>query len=232
MHRFFVNPNDIRPGCIHLTQEILSHLHVLRLRANEQFILCDGAETDYICVLDGHAAKILSKKSNTAEPSVAVHLYLALTKGDRMDFAIQKSVELGVGSVMLFPGKRSIARMDNPEKKLIRFTRIAHEAAKQSGRGVVPSVGWISDFSDVLRDAKKADLALFCDEEERVAGLSQVLSQSKAPKSISALVGPEGGFDPTEATAARNAGMISISLGHRILRAETAPLALLARILI
>ena len=230
MHRFFVEKCAIDGEKIHLTDDIRNHLKSIRLRENEQFILCDGLCLDYVCVLQDGGAKILETKENRAELSVDVAVYLAYTKGDKLDFAVQKSVELGACSIVLFPSSRTIVQLDDAKrtKKQARLQKIAHEAAKQSGRGIMPVVRTVDCFGVAMEDAGKAELPLFLYENEQNITLRGAMKKAESAKTISIVAGPEGGFAPEEVDEAIKAGLIAVSLGARILRAETAPLAALA----
>ena len=249
MIRFFTSPSDVFDGMIHLTDEDAAHIRSLRLRPSEEFIICDGEGIDYTCRLaerelvpgsfkDGREssgaapfARILGKNPSLGEPSVRNDLYIALQKGDRLEYAVQKSVELGVFKIILFKSERCVASGDNIAKKITRLQRIALETAKQSGRGIVPEITAALSFMSAVESASSAGLRLFCYEDEKKHGLKETLESYKGNGTISVITGPEGGFTPEEAAAAKDAGILSISLGPRILRSETAPPAVLTAIM-
>ena len=233
MPRFFIDPAHIGATQISLDQETLSHIRVLRLGPKEPFIVSDGTGQDYQCILSGDAAEILSRSKNRAEPQIQCTVYLAFTRGERMEYAIQKSVELGAVAIRLFLAERCVARYDAKAlpKKLARFEKIALEAAKQSGRGMVPTVTALPDLKTAMGEAAMGDCPLFCYELESQNSLRIVLEQTKNPKTVSLVIGPEGGFTEAEAARAQTAGLRLITLGRRILRAETAPVAALAAVL-
>ena len=233
MHRFFAPPGAFGETHVQLDGEILDHIRVLRLGPEEVFIVCDGAARDYRCVLAGDSAQILSVAENLAEPRVHCVVHLAYTRGERMDFAIQKSVELGAGEICLFPAKRCVVKYDekNLLKKVGRWEKIALEAAKQSGRGRVPPVIPMSDFKSAMECAAKADLPLFLYENEAHLSLGRALDRKPDFQTLSLVVGPEGGFDPDEAESALGEGLSPVTLGKRILRCETAPAAALAAVM-
>ena len=233
MHRFFASPEQFQAGRVLLDRESLDHLRVLRLGAKEQFIICDGAGTDYRCVLAGNTAEIVSQSENEAEPNIHCTVYLAYAKGERLDYAIQKSVELGAWAIGLFPTARCVVKYDDKSlaKKRIRWEKIAQEAAKQSGRGKIPPVTPISDYKTAMSQAAQADLPLFFYENESKTSLRRVLDENPNFQTASLVIGPEGGFTEEEAALAQESGLRSVTLGKRILRCETAPAAALAALM-
>ena len=235
MTRFFAAPHDISGGTIRLTAEDAAHIRSLRLRPEDEFIVCDEEGSDYICRLgkrgDSSTAEILETRPSRGEASVICDAYIALAKGDRLDYAVQKSVELGARNVILFPSERCVAIPGDMVKKTARLQRIALETAKQCGRGRVPEVTAASGFAAAVGQAACAELPLFFYECEEEAHLKQILDESPLPQTISILTGPEGGFELFEAELAKSAGMRAVTLGPRILRCETAPAAALAAIM-
>ena len=141
----------------------------------------------------------------------------------RTDYIIQKCVEAGAGEIVFFLSNRCVARPEAPEKKLERWQRIAEEAAKQSGRGIIPTVSWAGEFAEALNIANQKELKIFLYETGEREGLDSVLEANKGAKSVALMTGPEGGFAPFEADLARIVGLHVCSMGERILRCETAP---------
>ena len=233
MHRFFVNPAAIGDSHIQLDPDTLQHIRVLRFEPKERFIVSDGAGIDYCCVLAGEQAEILERFQNRAEPTARCTVYLGFTRGERMDYAVQKSVELGASALRLFPAARCVTRYDEKglAKKLVRWEKIALEAAKQSGRGMVPAVTAMPDFRSAILEAAQADCPLFFYEHETRQSLPSALERRRGFRSASLIIGPEGGFTEAEAAWADACGLDSVSLGARILRAETAPVAALAALM-
>ena len=228
MPRFFIAGTNLAGGMAILRGRDAEHVRVLRLRPGEDVILCDGQGTDYKCRLvssdkEQAEAEILEVVKCPAEPSVAVTVLCGLPKGDRTDYIIQKCVEAGASEIAFFLSDRCVARPEAPEKKLERWQRIAEEAAKQSGRGIIPQVSWAGDFAGALDIAVKKDLALFLYETGEREGLDQVLEANKDIKTAALITGPEGGFAEFEAKLAKIAGLHVCSMGERILRCETAP---------
>jgi len=144
---------------------------------------------------------------------------------------VQKSVELGARAIVLFQSRRCIASPGNSAKRTERMQRIALEAAKQCGRGRVPSVIMAESYKDAIEQASQAELPLFFYESEEELTLREALESRADAASVSIVTGPEGGFEEEEASIARSSGMLTVTLGPRILRCETAPAAALAAIM-
>lgn len=235
MPRFFIRQDQIEGDTLRVIGEDAHHIsRSLRMAAGETITVCDMQGREYECVLreflEGEVrAEILSSKASENEPPVFVRLFQALPKGDKLDTIIQKAVECGVGEIIPFESERCIVRIkaDAEEKKYQRRNRISSEAAKQCGRSVIPEVGMSIGFSEMLRRASDSDLCLFCYEGDGTEPLGRILkkafsSEADMPKSISIVIGSEGGFSQNEARACREAGMVMTGLGRRILRTETA----------
>lgn len=205
---------------------------VLRLRPGEHLLVCDGQGRDYDCVFESASAsevllRVESSQPSQTEPSLFVTLYQALPKGDKLDWIIQKAVELGVGAVVPVLTQRCVSRPDpkSMEKKRERLQRIALEAAKQCGRGRIPQVKPLLSYEEALAAMASDEKALLF-YENSTTSFRRELEQGAT--SLSILVGAEGGLSPQEVEAAQQLGIPSVSLGKRILRCETAPLAALA----
>ena len=225
MPRFFMAGTNILGGMAIMTGRDAEHVRVLRLRPGEDMIICDGKGTDYKCRLvkadkEQVEAEVIEIVPCPAEPSVQVTVLCGLPKGDRTDYIIQKCVEAGASEIMFFQSDRCVAKPDKPEKKLERWQRIAEEAAKQSGRGIIPQVSWAGEYADI---AVKKDLGLFMYETGEREALNAVLEANSDVKTAAIVTGPEGGFAPFEADLARIVGLHICSMGERILRCETAP---------
>ena len=202
------------------------------MKRGDALTLCDGVGTDFGCVAVDFAGavtvEVVSSSPSAGEPPYRATVFQAEIKGDKFDTVIQKAVELGAAGIVPFTSSRCVCRPDarDADKKKKRRERIALEAAKQCGRGTVPSVGETLPFHKTLAEAAKADLPLFC-WEEATTPLKDVI-RGKDPSTVSVVIGPEGGFSADEARAAEAAGMIAVSLGRRILRTETAAGAVLS----
>ena len=234
MPRFFVASEQIGENEITILGADAHHIsRSLRMAAGECITVMDSAGHQYQCRLrsfyEGRVvADILSTEKADTEGPFRITLYQALPKGDKLDSVIQKSVECGVHTVVPFESERCVVRAkpEAEEKKRERRCRIAKEAAKQCGRGVLPTVKNTVSFAEMLHLAAGADLPLFCYEGEGTVPLGRVLAEKKpqAGAEIALIVGSEGGFSLTEAEAAVAAGCLPVGLGKRILRTETAPI--------
>ncbi len=234
MPRFFV-PGNIA-DTVSLIGEDAAHVaRSLRMKPGESLTLCDGAGTDYLCVITSVAPdeiqlRVERSEPSRSEPDVAVTLFQGLPKGEKMEWIVQKAVELGAARIVPFLAARSISRPDGAaaQKKAQRWQKIADEAAKQSQRGSLPRVDAPVSFEQAARDAFRCEQVLLLYEGGGKA-LREFLP--KNPQSLAFFVGPEGGFDPDEVAALQSLGAGIVSLGSRILRTETAPLAALAAIM-
>jgi len=245
MIRFFTAPEDISKNSIQLSSEDSEHIRSLRLRPDELFVVCDGNGNDYVCRLgkrnDGTSAEITDRYPSLGEPSIACKLYMAYSKGERLDYAVQKAVELGAYEIILFESERCIAVPRDIPKKIARLQRISLETAKQCGRGIIPKVTSGGSFETAISEAVKISaLSLFFYECEDNNFIKTVLEQHFSPlrlheeyaiNTVSIITGPEGGFEPDEARFARSKGACTVSLGSRVLRSETAPVIALAALM-
>lgn len=232
MPRFFMAGTNIMGGMAIMKGRDAEHVHVLRLRPGEDMIICDGQGLDYKCRLvkadkEQVEAEVIEVCRCPAEPELKVSILCGLPKGDKTDYIIQKCVEAGAFEIGFFSSSRCVARPDKPEKKLERWQRIAEEAAKQSGRGIIPQVSWAGDFTAALDISIKKDLGLFMYEVGEREALNQVLEANRDAKTAAIITGPEGGFQPFEAELAKIVGLHVCSMGERILRCETAPVVAL-----
>lgn len=238
MPKFFVPPELLQDSRIALTGAHADHMKVLRLRAGEEVCLSDGLGRDYTCefeALSGGTAWLrrISDRPSPGEPRVAVTLYCGLPKGDKAEHIIQKAVELGAAGVTFFLSSRCVSRPDEKSLagKLRRWNKLAEEAAMQSYRGRIPELRCLPSFEALLRDAACAELRCFLWEGERERSLQRALSEAGCFSNAALITGPEGGFSETEAAAADKAGIRPVTLGPRILRCETAPLAALSALM-
>ena len=238
MPRFFVNSDAIGEREVILTGGDAFHIaRSLRMAVGDEITVSDGEGGEYFCRLsrirdDECIAEILTRGSSSSESPVKISLYMAYPKSDKLELVIQKAVELGAYEIIPFESSRCIKRpkADKVEKQTARLERIAEEAAKQCGRGILPRVGEPISFSEMLRRAGEAECPIFCYEGEGARSVKAVLAENADKKSFSVIVGSEGGFSPEEAEAAIAAGLHSVNLGPRILRCETAPMYALSAI--
>ena len=232
MPRFFMAGTNILGGMAIMKGRDAEHVHVLRMRPGEDMIICDGQGTDYKCRLvkadkEQVEAEVIEVVRCPAEPSVKVTVLCGLPKGNKTDYIIQKCVEAGAYEILFFSSSRCIAKLGNEEKKLERWQRIAEEAAKQSGRGIIPQVGWAGELADAFDVAVKKDVGLFMYETGEREAMGDVLEANKSVSTAAIVTGPEGGFAPFEAELAKIVGLHLCSMGERILRCETAPVVAL-----
>ena len=233
MPRFFVKDDKINKEekIITVTGDDARHIaRSLRMAVGDSLTVSDGEGTDYECTLTRIRDEecLLSYTEcvrGSAEPPVKITLYMAYPKGDKLETVVQKAVELGVSSVVPFISERCIKRpsADKKDNKTDRLERIAHEAAKQCGRSALPTVGTPITFTELVGRIKDHDLTLFCYEGRDAVSLKSVLEGAGDEKSIAVIVGSEGGFSEREALECKNAGAMTVNLGPRILRCETAP---------
>lgn len=237
MTRFFVTTEELDREDPILTGENAAHAKVLRLKAGEEVLLCDGQGLEAICtvveVTPGEVSLSVTKRQTSAtEASVKVSVYMAFPKADKLEHVIQKATELGAYEIVAFPSNRCISRPDEKslKKKLERWQKIASSAAEQSGRGRIPQVVVLGSYAEALSRAAQSDLAILFYENEQATTLHMALAGSDA-KTISLLSGPEGGLEEREVEQAQKAGLSVCTLGKRILRCETAPLCALSAVM-
>lgn len=232
-HRYFCENLTPSASAVNLTGEEAKHLAVvMRAKAGDALTLCDGHGNDYAAtvqtVSDGAVfLAINSCAPSVSEPTKRVILYVGYPKLDKLETIIQKATELGAVQIVPFFSRYCVVTPKKEEAKNERYNRIAKEAAKQSGRGIIPTVAMPLTYKQMLAEAAKADVALFCYE----AGGDALLSRLSDGTTIAIITGSEGGFSPEEAQLATEAGCVQIGLGARILRCETAPLAALTAVM-
>ena len=237
MTRFFVTPEELQPDFLVLTGENAQHAKVLRLKNGEEVLVCDGAGRECLCTVSdvspGQIGLVVQKRRESeAEARVRVSVYMAFSKGDKLEHVIQKATELGAFEVVAFPSARCVSRPDEKslKKKLERWQKIAASAAEQSGRGRIPQVLVMGSFAEALSRAAEADKALMFYENEQATTLKMAMEQGEYT-TVSLLTGPEGGLDMAEVEKARASGLQVCTLGKRILRCETAPLCALSAVM-
>ncbi len=235
MPRFFVTNEQINGGEITLLGADAHHIaRSLRMAVGDEITVLDTAGREYTCAITAFVddtavrATVLSVKKQDSEPPLFITLYQALPKGDKLDTVIQKAVECGVSRIVPFESERCIVRAkpEAEDKKCQRRQRIADEAAKQCGRGILPEVAKTCSFAEMVKAARGEDAVLFCFEGEGTVPIGKLLTSLDltAVRRVALVVGSEGGFSLSEAKAAADAGFLMTGLGKRILRTETAPL--------
>jgi len=237
MHHFFVSPERIRSDEIYLQGADVRHMNsVLRMKAGEQLTVSDQCGNRYTCRLERYEQKnavltILQKEDDAAELPARIYLFQGLAKGEKMEWIIQKAVELGVHEIIPVETGRSIVRLDaqKAEKKAERWQAIAEGAAKQSGRGIIPVVHGILTYQAALEYAAGLDVLLIPYERADDMNITrQALGGIFSGQTAGIFIGPEGGFAEPEIELAVARGIRPVTLGRRILRTETAGLAVLS----
>ena len=237
MRRLFI-PGSLA-DTVTLTGSDAHHLgYTLRARVGERCVVVDAERQIAAMEIVGFTAdtvtlRLVERLAADTEPPIRLTLAVCLLKSDKMEFVVQKAVELGAVKVQPLESENCVARYD--EKKAAarreRWQRIADEAAKQCGRTVLLTVAPIMTFDEWLTarsdDNSEDGAAFFCYEKEQEKTLGSWLSETQSD-TYTALIGPEGGFAPAEAEAAMRAGVSAVTLGPRILRAETAAVATMA----
>lgn len=241
MNRFFVDdPGAFSDRSVVITGEDVNHVkNVLRLKENDELIVSDGRGRDYHCRISGITneevvADICDICDNFSELSTEITLFQGFPKGDKMELIIQKTVELGVTRIVPVMTKRTVVKLDDKKakKKTVRYNMIAESAAKQSGRGMIPEVTMPVSFAEAVSMAEKLDMNIIPYEEaEGVEYSRNIIKSIKGKKSLGIFIGPEGGFAREEVEKALDAGASAITLGHRILRTETAGMAVISIIM-
>ena len=235
MPRFFVE--SVESDFVEITGEDARHIALsLRMKNGEHLVLCDGKGREADAVIreafpESVVLDILERKNSAAEPETEVILYQALPKFDKLEYIVQKSVELGVSKIVPVLTSRCISRPDEKtmKKKLERLRKISDEAAKHSGRGKLPEVGEMLSFKNAVLEMSKTETPIFFFEHAEYP-LHEIMEKRTGGK-ISMMVGSEGGFSDDEAAFASEHGLLIASLGPRILRCETAPVAALSAIM-
>lgn len=237
MYRFFVDESQISEDSIVITGQDVNHIkNVLRMKLGETVLVSNGQDREYTCVLaeitdDEVIAKIEDVDGPARELPVKVTLFQALPKGDKMETVIQKMVELGAHEIVPVSTKRCIVKLDAKKAvaKTKRWNAISESAAKQSKRGIVPNVAEPVTYKQALEQASKLDMILIPYEEaEDMGHTRKIIGEIKPGMSVGVFIGPEGGFAPEEVEEAIAKGAHAITLGKRILRTETAGMALMA----
>lgn len=237
VYRFFVPGEQIMADCAEITGDDVNHIkNVLRMTPGEKVVISCGQGIDYYCIIkDVQSEAILleieKEEQVQTELPVKIVLFQALPKADKMEWIIQKAVELGAAEIVPVRTKRSVVRLDEKKaaKKQQRWQAIAEAAAKQSGRGIVPGVHPVVSFSEALSYADELEQKVIPYElYDNMQETKTVIEQVVKADSIGIFIGPEGGFERGEVEQAMEAGVLPISLGRRILRTETAGLAILS----
>lgn len=238
MHCFYVDKAQIKGEQIHITGTDVNHIkNVLRMTSGETITICDGEGCFYNCIIEELSkeeiiTKIKEALQETNELPGKLYLFQGLPKKDKMEFIIQKAVELGVYEIIPVAAKFCIVKLEDKKKekkKLERWNEIAKAAAKQSGRGIIPKVASVMSFQEAVSFAKKLEYNVIPYEKaEGMLKTKETLKEGASKSSVGIFIGPEGGFSEAEIETAKEAGIFPISLGKRILRTETAGITILS----
>lgn len=241
MYHFYTDSSSIGEKQIVLTGEDVNHIkNVLRMREGEKLVVCDGEGMEYLCSIGGFTGKevvadIIESRASESELPLRMVLFQGLPKKDKMELIIQKAVELGVAEIVPVLTKRVIVKLEDEKKELKKTERwqaIAESAAKQSGRGIIPKILRPMSYKDALKYASELDMNIIPYENaEGMDRSRELVKLAKDKKSLGIFIGPEGGFEPSEIEQAEAQGVETMTLGRRILRTETAGLAILSVIM-
>ena len=237
MQRFFVTPDQVGEDKIRIQGSDVNHMkNVLRMRPGEEVMVSDGNNRQYRCRVedypDGEAVLAILEAGlvDTELPS-RIYLFQGLPKQEKMELIVQKAVELGVCQVIPVQTRRCVVKLDAKKaaKKVQRWQQIAESAAKQAGRGYIPVVSEVMTFQEALAFSETLDIRLIPYElADGMDGTRKILDGIRPGQSVGIFIGPEGGFEKEEVGRAVEAGAMPITLGKRILRTETAGIAVLS----
>jgi len=235
MRRFYVPVFHVEKDLLKIKGHEARHIQrVLRLRTGDGIVVFDGSGREYEGVIVGEeptavVIKVRTIFSSKEESPIEIVLAQSLLKGEKMDYLIQKATELGVRKIIPFFSSRSVPRPDRSKtlERHQRLERIAVEASKQCGRGMITRIEPLCDYSEMLSQAPLESLRLILWEEEGER-LKKILKESKDKKRIFFIVGPEGGMSQEEIEKSKKTGFIPVFMGGRIMRAETTSLCLLS----
>lgn len=239
MQRFFVEPHQIDEEAhqIHITGSDVNHIsNVLRMKTGEELWISDGSKYEYRCTIESFEPDevilhIVYSQEPEYELPCRIYLFQGLPKADKMELIIQKAVELGAYEIIPVETKRCVVKLDGRKlaKKTARWQQIAESAAKQSKRMLIPNVHEVLTFREALKYAESMDVRLVPYELARgMQETKEILAGIEPGQSVGIFIGPEGGFEEKEIEAAIEGGAKPITLGRRILRTETAGLAILS----
>lgn len=238
MYRFYVENENIKEKEILITGSDVNHIkNVLRMRIGEKLVICNGQGKDFYCIIadmssDCIRVEIQGEEETASELKTKLYLFQGLPKKDKMELIIQKAVELGVYEIIPVITKRTIVKIEDKkkeQKKMERWQSISLSAAKQSMRGLIPTIKEPMSYKEALKYAKSLDASVIPFEHaEGMEATKSLIKQMKGKQSVGIFIGPEGGFEDEEIENAISEGIAPITLGKRILRTETAGLAILS----
>lgn len=238
MHHFFVEPSQIQDKRILITGDDYNHIkNVLRMKPGEEIAVSNGVDgREYRCGIDEYTERevvctLRFVKEADVELPARICLFQGLPKADKMEFVIQKAVELGACEIVPVAAVRCVVKLDDRKAaaRVNRWRGIAAAAAKQSRRGIIPAVRDVMDMRAAIEYARGMDVKLIPYElAEDMSRTKKLVEAVGRGQSVAVFIGPEGGFEESEIEAALAAGIEPVTLGRRILRTETAGLAVLS----
>lgn len=243
MPRFFVKNEQIKGTTIEILGEDVKHIkNVLRKQIGDNIEICDqDTEKSYICEIEkiGNESILTNiiEELQSYDDNIKVDIYQGLPKADKMELVIQKSVELGVNSIIPVAMKRCVVKIDSRDgsKKIARWQKIAESAAKQSGRSTIPEIKNIVNIEKIIQLIKEYDCVIVAYENERNNTIKRELLEIKEKVhdkvKIAVVIGPEGGLEEKDVELLKHNGAKIVTLGHRILRTETVALNVLSVIM-
>ncbi len=241
MYQFFVDASQIQGHRIIITGKDVNHIkNVLRMKTGDEISVSNGVDgKEYRCGIEEISEEeivctLRFIKEDGIELPSKIYLFQGLPKADKMEFVIQKAVELGVYEVIPVSCRRAVVKLDakKEKSKIARWQGIAEAAAKQSKRGIIPEIKNVMTMKEAVAYSKKCQVRLIPYElSEDMKETKRIIDGLKPGEDIAVFIGPEGGFEETEITEAMESGMIPVTLGKRILRTETAGMTVLSWIM-
>lgn len=237
MYNFFVRDNQIKYKEVQIIGQDAKHISsVLRMRKGEEIYICNiDNEERYLAQIEEMQKDLVLakciKKLESSEPNLKITLFQGIPKADKMEYIIQKSVELGVYNIVPVDMKYCISKIKDDGKKIERWKAISEAAAKQSKRCIIPKIEMPRKLSDICNDFNKYDLVLVAYEDESKTVIKQALREYKDVSKIAIIVGPEGGISQDEVNKIISSGAKAVSLGKQILRTETASVSMISMIM-
>jgi len=233
MHKLFFDVPENSTEIL-VSGEDFTHLTVLRMKTGDVITVSDGISKCYTAKAESFSKKgavfsLSDPRPFEVESSVKITAYCALLKSGKSDSVIQKAVELGASEIVLFQSKNCVAEASSEkgDRKLERWNKISRQAAMQSGRDIIPQVRGVLSFKEMLSELSSKDISMFLHEKAEYSAYD-LLKKAENVSTVGFAVGPEGGFTDSEVEDSLAHNIPLISLGKRILRAETAPLCILS----
>ena len=237
MHKFFVEDNQIKDNKIKIINNDYNHIvNVLRMKKDDNILITNKNTLEtYNCKIEQInssevVCNIISVENKEVEMNVKVDIFQGLPKADKMEYIIQKCVELGIHKIVPVNMKYCVAKIKDEDKKNIRWNTISEVAAKQCKRNLIPKIEKSINMANLYNEIKNYDLAIVAYENEDNTTIKNVLQENKNVKSIAVIIGSEGGISSDEIDCLKNLGVKIVSLGNRILRTETASIVALSMI--